>query len=261
MGPVIVKPVTSSPPRTVWLPTMRQDWLDAAFLHWEADPDLVAAWLPNGVGVDRFQGKTFVGLIGLRIRAAPPGLPTIPYLGVFPEVNVRVYSVDTQGRRGIVFCSLDAGRLVPALAGRGGYRLPYTWAEGRAARDGDILTYSMRRRWPTRNHPGTRFSCRIGPRLSDPTPLEHFLTARWILHWSWFGHSLWAGAQHRPWILHSAELLDVDDDLIAAAGFPRPTTQSLSVLYSPGVSAHIGPPAPLTLGTAGASRRQPPPHP
>ena len=41
--------------------------------------------------------------------------PGIPYLGTFCETNVRLYSVDGQGRRAVVFLSLEAERLVPVL--------------------------------------------------------------------------------------------------------------------------------------------------
>jgi uncharacterized protein len=50
-------------------------------------------------------------------------LPAIPYLGSFAETNVRLYSVGPDGRRGVVFRSLDAARLMPVLAARWGFRL------------------------------------------------------------------------------------------------------------------------------------------
>ncbi len=39
-------------------------------------------------------------------------------LGSFLETNVRLYSVDGTGRRGVVFLSLDTPRLDVALAAR-----------------------------------------------------------------------------------------------------------------------------------------------
>jgi uncharacterized protein YqjF (DUF2071 family) len=44
--------------------------------------------------------------------------------------------------------------------------------------------------------------------------------------------------EHEPWPLHRAELLDLDDSLITAAGLPAPSG-SPHVLYSPGVSTTI----------------------
>jgi uncharacterized protein YqjF (DUF2071 family) len=75
-----------------------------------------------------------------------PGLPALPYLGSFPETNVRLYSVGPDGRRGVVFCTLDAARLVPALLGRAAVRLPYQWSGMRIRRRGDVISYASRRR-------------------------------------------------------------------------------------------------------------------
>jgi len=44
------------------------------------------------------------------------------------ETNVRLYSVDGTGRRGVVFLSLDANRLVVIATGRTVFGLPYRWA-------------------------------------------------------------------------------------------------------------------------------------
>jgi len=45
--------------------------------------------------------------------------------------------------------------------------------------------------------------------------------------------------------LHRAELLELDDSLITAAGLPAMTGPPVSVLYSPGVSVTFGGPSPL----------------
>jgi uncharacterized protein YqjF (DUF2071 family) len=98
-------------------------------------------------------------------------------MGSFPETNVRLYSVGPDGRRGVVFCSLDAARLLPVLAGQAGPRLPYRWSRMRIRRRGDVISYASRRRWPG---PGPRLELvvRVGERLDRPSDLEHFLTAR-----------------------------------------------------------------------------------
>lgn len=95
-------------------PLMTQSWLDLAFLHWAADPADVAPLLPDGTVPDTLDGVTYVGLVAFRMhRIGWFRLPGIPYLGTFPETNVRLYSRDAHGRRGVVFRSLDASRLIP----------------------------------------------------------------------------------------------------------------------------------------------------
>ena len=49
----------------------------------------------------------------------------------FPETNVRFYSVDAVGRRGVVFGSLEAARLAFVLGARSTLGLNYTWARMR----------------------------------------------------------------------------------------------------------------------------------
>jgi uncharacterized protein YqjF (DUF2071 family) len=46
-----------------------------------------------------------------------PLVPSVPWLSRFPEINVRTYVRDDQGRSGIWFLSLDAARL-PAIPSR-----------------------------------------------------------------------------------------------------------------------------------------------
>lgn len=82
-------------------PLMTQSWLDLAFLHWAADPADVAPLLPEGTVPDTLDGVTYVGLVAFRMhRIGWFRLPGIPYLGTFPETNVRLYSRDAHGRRG-----------------------------------------------------------------------------------------------------------------------------------------------------------------
>jgi uncharacterized protein YqjF (DUF2071 family) len=72
-------------------------------------------------------------------------------------------------------------------------------------------------------------------------PRDHFLTARFVLFSSHGSRHRFARAAHAPWPLHHADAVEVDDDLVAAAGLPRPDTAPL-VHYSPGVDVRIGRP-------------------
>ena len=51
-----------------------------------------------------------------------------PWLGSFLETNVRLYSVDSTGRRGVVFLSLDIDRSVVVAGARVAFNVPYRWA-------------------------------------------------------------------------------------------------------------------------------------
>jgi len=247
------QPVTIDPALPVKHPMLTQHWLDLTFLHWAADPRLVAPLMPPGVRPDAFDGVSYIGLIAFRMhRVGWLRLPGLPYLGSFPEANVRLYSVGPDGRRGVVFCSLEASRLVPVVAGRVGFRLPYHWAWMRVRRDGDVLTYESLRRWPGPRGTHLRLRVRIGEPIPEPSALEHFLTARWGLHATWHaGRAFYLPNEHPRWRLNRARLLDLDEDLVQAAGLPAPASQPLSVLYSPGVPVRAGPPQWCTAKPAG----------
>ncbi|HWG23955.1 DUF2071 domain-containing protein [Actinospica sp.] len=251
----MTEPISPEPPSDIGRTLLTQSWLDLALLHWEIDPDLVSGLLPAGTSPDVLDGRTYVGLIAFRMhRVGWLGLPGVPYFGTFPETNVRLYSVDGHGRRGVVFRSLDASRLLPVVIARAGFRLPYLWARMSIRREGAVLNYECRRRWPGPRGARSALSIRIGERIEEPSELEHFVTARWGLHNDWFGRPLYLPNAHPRWPLYRADVLNCDDELVRAAGLPAPTAAPVSVLYSPGVQVRFGPPArdPATRSTPSA---------
>jgi uncharacterized protein len=236
------EPVTADAPRTLPQALLTQSWLDLTFIHWAVSPDLVAPLLPTGTVPDTFGGVTYVGLVPFRMHGIGwLGLPGVPYLGSFPETNVRLYSVDGAGRRGVVFRSLDASRLVPVLVGRLGFGLPYVWSRMRISRSDGFVTYVSRRRWPGPRGAASRVTVRPGALIESPSALEIFLTARWGLH---SDRSFLPNA-HPRWPLHRASLVECSQDLTAAAGLPPASElgEPVSVLYSPGVPVRFGRPA------------------
>ncbi|GAO08037.1 hypothetical protein TPA0598_03_04980 [Streptomyces lydicamycinicus] len=237
------EPVTVEPPHALAPVLLTQSWLDLAFLHWAVDPAEVAPLLPAGTVPDTFDGATYVGLVAFRMhRVGWFRLPGIPYLGTFPETNVRLYSVDGSGRRGVVFRSLDASRLIPVAFARAVVRLPYLWSRMSVRHDGDTVSYASSRRWPGPRGAHCRITLRKGAPVTAPTALEHFLTARWGLHHTFHGRPSYLHNAHPRWPLHRAELLHLDENLIAAAGLSTPMGPPLSVLYSPGVPVMFGRP-------------------
>ncbi|MER5334608.1 DUF2071 domain-containing protein [Micromonospora sp. NPDC002717] len=241
-----IEPVECAPEQAFPRAILRQRWEDLTFLHWAVAPELVAPLLPTGTRPDTLDGLSYVGLIGFRMVGLGLGCgPGVPYLGSFWETNVRLYSVDGTGRRAVVFRSLDASRLLMVLAARATLRLPYMWSAMRLDREGDRRTYRCRRRWPGPRGAASRMVVRVGGAIAEPTPLEHFVTARWGLHTRAYGRTRHLPNWHPRWPLHRAELLHLDDELVTAAGLPAPTGPPASALYSPGVPVRFGPPVTL----------------
>lgn len=237
-----VEAVTPSAPRALDHVLFRQRWQDVVFLHWPADPFEVARLLPPGTVPDLHHGRTYVGLVFFRMRRLALGpLPPIPGVGTFDEVNVRLYSRDALGRRGVVFRSLDCDRLAPVVVARTAFGLPYRWSQTLSRWYGPRLLYRSRGRGGMR--PTSRVWVHVTDRTVAPQPLDGFLTNRWGLHARVFQRSYYLPNTHTPWTFQHCDLLDWDASAVAAAGLTAPTTEPVRVLYAPGVQVEFGLPA------------------
>ncbi|WP_260855848.1 YqjF family protein [Curtobacterium sp. 9128] len=228
-------------------PWIAQDWRDVVFVHWRVDVSAVAPLLPAGtrpdtLGLDGTDDgvTTWVGLIAFSFEDTRfPPLAVPDALGTFVELNVRVYTVDERGRRGVVFLSLDAGRLAPTVGARVLTGLPYHWARAERRVGDDRVAYAMRRH-------GTQLrsvlDVRVGEAVEEPGALDTFLTARWGMHVRRGGVTRFWPNEHEAWPLHRASVEVLRDDLVGAAGLPRSLTSLPpdSVLYSPGVTTRFG---------------------
>jgi uncharacterized protein YqjF (DUF2071 family) len=179
-----------------------------------------------------------------RIRI--PGTPAIPYLGTFPETNVRTYVRDASGRPGVWFDSLDVTRLAPVLVARGTYRLPYMWAKMSITHKTNQVTYRARRRWPGPSGASSILTIGRGESAAELTELENFLTARWGLCTQLGSRLAYAPVEHDPWPLERAKVSYLHDELVAAAGYSV-DNQPPVAHYSPGVEVRIG--LPRTIPT------------
>lgn len=252
-GPVATpdpEDLTSTAPALARPRLMRQDWRDLAFLHWAVEPATVERFMPPGVRPDVHEGRTYVGLIPFRmVDAGFAHGPAVPWAGTFLETNVRLYSVDATGRRGIVFLSLDASRLVVVAGARATFGLPYRWARMRyravARADGVEHRYATRLRG-RRSAISSTAIVRAGEPV-EPTDLDVFLTARWGLHVRHAGRTWFVPNEHPAWPLRRAELTHLDDGLVAAAGLPGLAARAPDhVAFSAGVHTEFGPPVPAS---------------
>ena len=237
----VAEPVTAASPRPVRHPVMVQHWNDITWLHWPQDPDRVQALLPPEVRVDTFAGQAWVGLVPFRMtRLRPPGLPAVPWLTTFPEINVRTYVVAPDGRRAVWFWSLDAPRAPAIAVARLAFGLPYFWADAAVERHGDRLDYRAARRRP-HAPAATRIAVTAGEPVTAEatTDLEHFLTARFGLLTVRRGRLFYGAVDHPPWPLRRGRLLDLEDGLVAAAGLPAPVDEPL-VHVADGVPVRVG---------------------
>jgi hypothetical protein len=205
---------------------------------------VVQALLPAGLQVDMFDDKAWVGLIPFSMRGIGiPRLPSIPYLGSFPEVNVRTY-VTRNGVPGVWFFSLDINRMLPTVVARTTYKLPYCFGSVSHMREGDDVYTTVRRRWPRRSDgqtsARTSLHVQIGEHIKTPSEFDVFVSARWGLY-SHAGRDTlrYAPVEHPTWPLQQARIVSLDDSLVTAAGLPSPDGEP-HVLFSSGVPVLVG---------------------
>jgi uncharacterized protein len=227
--------------RSLGQPVMYQKWRDLLFLHWEVCPATIQKRLPNGLFVDTFEGRAFLGLVPFFMRNIRPRfLPAIPGLSDFMELNLRTYVYDRSGVPGVWFYSLDANQPLAVEVARRVFHLPYEHARMSSSRSvsGAIDYHSARR---SVGEGASRFEYTLGADLSPPPPesLEFFLVERYRLY-AGSGDQLWRGAvHHTPYPLRQAALTRCDERLMALNRFESTTRPPDHIIGSSGVDVDV----------------------
>jgi uncharacterized protein len=182
---------------------MAQSWHDLLFMHWPMPPAALRALVPQNLELDLWESQAWVAVVpfwmsGVRAR----GLPAIPGLSKFPELNVRTY-VRYGNKPGVYFFSLDAASLPAVWGARALYHLPYFHARMSAKADGDAVSYDSERAGG-----GAKFRGQYRP--SQPVAvrrkgtIEHWFTERYCLFTEHRGAIYIGEIHHAPWPLQDA---------------------------------------------------------
>lgn len=232
-------PIDVSAPEPVERPILHQSWNRCTWLHWDYEPAAIQGLLPEGLEVDTWEGRAWVGLVPFVIEDQhPAGLPRLPWLSTAHETHFRTYCTARDGTSGSYFVYLENDLLPGVAAGRLGFRLNYVWSSLRMRRQGDLVTYRGRRLVP----PGAAHEIRV--RVGKPyaegelSAVEHFVTAQWVLFTKYGPRLAAVHVEHPPWPIYRATLLGIEGNLFEAAGVPRPVGEPM-VHFSPGVRSKI----------------------
>lgn len=193
-------------PKWPWI--MKQTWLDLLFAHWPVPYEQLRPLIPEGLKLDTYDGYAWIGVVPFRMEGIQPrGLPSIPYMSEFAELNVRTY-VTAEDKPGVYFFSLDAASKMAVEAARLLFYLPYFHARMSVAKEGENVNYVCHRKDKRGAKVSFEGSYRpvSAPFLSITGSFEHWLTERYCLY-NWNGkNAVYRGdIHHLPWSLQVAE--------------------------------------------------------
>ena len=201
---------------------MRMSWRELLFAHWPLPADALRPLIPAGLPLDLHDGAAWVSVVPFAMaEVAPRGLPTVPWLSNFLELNLRTY-VAIGGKPGVWFFSLDAANPVAVEIGRRVFHLPYVRARMMLRREDDWFVYESRR--TDRRLPPGDFQGRYratGPMFrAEPGSLDAWLTERYAFYSTdRRGRLLRCDIHHQPWPLQPGEVEISRNTLADGHGF------------------------------------------
>lgn len=227
---------------------MTQRWNDLLFAHWPIPVSLMERLLPEWLEPDTYDGSAWLGSVPfwldrLKIRGVPP----IPGLRNFPDLNLRTYVRDRFARTPGIYCfSIDSSNLLAVAMAHVVYHLPYKLAEmqmePRAERE---FAFYSRRRF-TRGDVIFKARYRgLGPTYKTaeirPGSLEYFFSERnCVFSTNRAGEPIRANLHHVPWPLEEAEAEIERNDLARAVGIELPKMEPV-LHYSRRLAVYVWP--------------------
>jgi uncharacterized protein YqjF (DUF2071 family) len=209
---------------------MTQTWNDLLFAHWPVDANELREHVPPGLELDLFDGQAYVGVVPFHMtNVAPRGVPALPMVSAFAELNVRTY-VTRGGKPGVYFFSLDANSQLAVTAARTVFGLPYFTASIDVQVDPGNVAYRSNR--TSRDGAPAELRARyhpMGPVFNAaPGTLEWFLTERYCLYTVDASfHAQRLEIHHPPWPLQLAAAEIETNTMASAAGLRLPSMAPL----------------------------------
>ena len=196
---------------------MAQTWHDLLFAHWPVETAILRKLVPQALALDTFNGQAWIAVTpfhmsGIHLR----GLPALPGLSGFPELNVRTY-VTFGDKPGVYFFSLDAANAVAVWGARTFYHLPYFASNMSVETREQWVRYLCRRKQSSAEFHG-RYRPIGAVQLRQDGSLEAWLTERYCLYSVAGGHVYRAEIHHEPWPLQDAEAEIEINTMAAPAG-------------------------------------------
>ncbi len=216
-----------------------QRWHEILFLHWPVAPAALRGHVDGRLELDLAEGRAWVSLTPFTMRdARVRGLPPLPFLSAFHEMNLRTY-VRAAGVPGIWFFSLDAVSAPAAALARAALGLPYFVARMARSTSGSTHRYDSERLTPGPRPATFHATWSVGGALPDsPGALDEFLADRHALYSTIAGALVRVRVRHPPWLLREARLEALDQTVTRAASIDVPERPPLA-RFSEGVEVQV----------------------
>lgn len=212
-----------SMPDEPWI--MTQSWHDLLFAHWPVDKRRLREKVPPGLELELFDNQAWVGIVPFRMtNVAPRGVPALPWVSAFNELNVRTY-VRMHGKPGVYFFSLDADNSLAVATARRLFHLPYYSASMEVRRENGWIRYRSRRNGREADEAVWDAQYRAAGPVHDAVPgtLEYFLTERYCLYTVDEAFRAYrVDIHHLPWPLQTADATITANTMAEAAGLELP---------------------------------------
>ena len=213
-------------PDEPWI--LKQAWNDLLFAHWPVARDRLRELVPAYLELDTFNNEAWLSVTPFRLSdLSPRGIPAMPVISSFDEINVRTYVV-YKGIPGIYFFSLDANSAMAVGGASTLFHLPYFLADIRVHDDRGRITFRSRRK----RGADAAFEVQYSPAGHAFEPhsgtIEYFLTERYCLYTQDSAANAYrVEIHHAPWRLHLADADIAVNTMADAAGLRLPSMSPL----------------------------------
>ncbi|OCA87103.1 YqjF family protein [Pseudobacillus wudalianchiensis] len=192
-------PLPSSP----WV--MTQTWADLLFMHWPIHPEALKPFLPASLQIDVYERKAWLGIVpftvsDMRFR----GLPSLPFLRSFLQLNVRTYVI-YKGVPGVYFFNLDVNHLPSVLGARLFYSLPFRQTNMAAVMDTSCHFQSSYSFGQNQEELDVAYKPSSLPYLADRGTFEYWAAERYCLFTERRKKLYRGDIHHTKWALQKAE--------------------------------------------------------
>jgi len=227
---------------------MTQRWNDLLFAHWPVPGQTLAKLLPEWLEPDIYQGSAWLGVVPFWLdRIKFRGVPPLPGIRNFPDLNLRNYVRDKYTSTPGVYCfSFDASNIFAIAVARSLFHLPYYWADMRFdQRSEREFAFSSSRHFAKGK---VNFNARyrgLGPTRKTAEhsagTFEYFFSERsYLFSANRAGQPVRAHLHHVPWPLEDAEAEIDRNDLAAAIGIELPQIEPV-LHYSRRLAVYVWP--------------------